>query len=128
MISIDWVGVICLEASVLVYVIDCEREAMSIANEDGFRAIWKENLLRLLKSTSAATITDLIRTCGSEAFKTAIKVVGRGKTQIFGPQPRGTYSSAEIDDMLAERDQMAKAQKREIDLLRRVVESDSRMS
>ncbi|GKD70274.1 hypothetical protein Tco_1324364, partial [Tanacetum coccineum] len=33
-----------------------------------------------------------------------------------------------IDDMLAERGQHAKAQKPEIDLLRRVVQSDSRMS
>ncbi|GKD04089.1 hypothetical protein Tco_1179063 [Tanacetum coccineum] len=32
------------------------------------------------------------------------QVVRRGKTSIFGPHPRGTYSSTEIDDMLAERD------------------------
>ncbi|GJW05287.1 hypothetical protein Tco_1564143 [Tanacetum coccineum] len=46
------------------------------------------------------------------------QVVGRCKTLIVGSHPRGTYSQDEIDDMLTERDHHAKAQKREIDLLK----------
>ncbi|GKF39111.1 hypothetical protein Tco_0119172, partial [Tanacetum coccineum] len=62
-------------------------------------------------------------------------VAGKGKTTIFADQPRGTYIDAEIDAKLASRgkalDQAkedAKRQKWELDLLRRVVTSDDRMS
>ncbi|GJV02730.1 hypothetical protein Tco_1336299 [Tanacetum coccineum] len=56
------------------------------------------------------------------------QVPGKGKTSIFGSQPRGTYNDAKIDDMLVSRDKVidpakeeAKWQRRELDLLRRVV-------
>nr|GEX84401.1 hypothetical protein [Tanacetum cinerariifolium] len=63
------------------------------------------------------------------------QIVKKSKTLIFGSQSRGTYIDAEIDDMLASSDKEldatkedAKRQKREIDLLRRVVMSDDQMS
>nr|GEU33969.1 Ty3/gypsy retrotransposon protein [Tanacetum cinerariifolium] len=62
-------------------------------------------------------------------------LAGRGKTVIFFDLPRGTYSQTEIDEMLSSRDKTIdegkkeqKQKKREIDLLRRVVMTDERMS
>nr|GEU77260.1 hypothetical protein [Tanacetum cinerariifolium] len=63
------------------------------------------------------------------------QVSRQGKTLIFGSQPRGAYSQLEIDDMLAERDNMlaaanihVKAQRRELEESRSVVKSDPRMA
>nr|GEX87333.1 hypothetical protein [Tanacetum cinerariifolium] len=63
------------------------------------------------------------------------QVSRQGKTLIFGSQPRGAYSQLEIDDMLAERDNMlavanihVKAQRQELEELRSVVKSDPRMA
>ncbi|GJT56284.1 hypothetical protein Tco_0991338 [Tanacetum coccineum] len=59
------------------------------------------------------------------------QVSGLGKTSIFDSQPIGTYSQLEIDDMLTERDQAlaaANAQRRELEDLRSVVRSDTRMA
>ncbi|GJY18727.1 copia protein [Tanacetum coccineum] len=56
-------------------------------------------------------------------------------TAIFADLPRGTYSKEEIDEMLSSRDKTidegkeeAKRQKRELELLTRVVMSDEQMS
>ncbi|GJS27573.1 hypothetical protein Tco_0488193 [Tanacetum coccineum] len=63
------------------------------------------------------------------------QVAEKGKTHIFGSQPRGTYIDSKIDDMLASRDKVldaakeeAKRQKRKINLLRRVVMSNDQKS
>nr|GFA49895.1 hypothetical protein [Tanacetum cinerariifolium] len=72
---------------------------------------------------------------GDLGADTPRQIVKKSKTLIFGSQSRGTYIDAEIDDMLASSDneidatkEDAKRQKRETDLLRRVVMSDDRMS
>ncbi|GKC30200.1 hypothetical protein Tco_1037494, partial [Tanacetum coccineum] len=66
--------------------------------------------------------------------KEILAMVKKGKQQGHIPGV-GTYTEAEIDDMLASRDKLldaakkeAKRQKQEIDLLKRVVMSDDRFS
>nr|GEU65475.1 hypothetical protein [Tanacetum cinerariifolium] len=63
------------------------------------------------------------------------QVFGLGKTPIFDSQPRSTYFQLEIDHMLTKRDQalaaanaQAKVQRRELEELRSVVRSNTRMA
>nr|GFB36867.1 hypothetical protein [Tanacetum cinerariifolium] len=108
----------------------CAIKAFKLSNQESY-----EHVSPKVTSSQDGKRSHVDGTYKGHIPRVGTQVAEKGKTLIFGSQPQGMYTDVEIDDMLASRDKLfdaakkeAKRQKQEIDMLRRVVMSDDRFS